>query len=165
MKDETVLGSRLQMLLRSTAEEYEGRKKAILLISSDLSHFEDFYYTTELSENEKDSVSKTMKSFDNNIPVWNKKGNGFEQLKYEPRKYDLATDRPKLKQAGKAKEEKLEVTLTEHVYPKFKCRQQLKKCCFLQRSMHWLDLFGKNGEKLEARKLLIWDNFHHYCLK
>ena len=85
------------MLLRSTAEEYEGRKKAILLISSYLSHFEDFYYTTELSENEKDSVSKTIKSFDNNIPEWNKKGNGFEQLKCEPRKYDLATDRPKLK--------------------------------------------------------------------
>ena len=74
------------MLLWRTVEEYKGRKKA-----NTLTHFENFYYTTELSENEKDSVSKTMKSFDDNIPEWNKKGNGFEQLKHEPRKYDLAT--------------------------------------------------------------------------
>ena len=94
MKDETVLGSRLQMLLWRKVEEYKGRKKANTWVT--LKTFK-FYYTTELSEKEKDSVSKTMKSFDNNIPEWNKKGNGFEQLKYEPRKYDLATDRLKLK--------------------------------------------------------------------
>ena len=77
---------------KENSQRVQGQKE-----SKYLTHFEDFYYTTELSENEKDSVSKTMKSFDDNIPEWNKKGNGFEQLKYEPRKYDLATDRLKLK--------------------------------------------------------------------